>query len=216
MSTFLPRKYDVISQLNHSYAKGPFCVTRLKSFHDKCVTGSIFIQIWGKAFINSKHDFINSLEINFSIPTVPSPSFSYSKSKLSNVYWMICLTWSAFVAFYCYHSWNDSFHFLILKWKLANVYRMSDFIWLNCIPLLPQLIFSFILLFQNENWLNYKCVLNVWLDLTEPHSIVTTADFCFILLFQNENWLICTKCPTWSVWSDLATFHCYHIFTTAE
>ena len=26
---FLPRKYDVISQLRHSYAKGPFCVTRL-------------------------------------------------------------------------------------------------------------------------------------------------------------------------------------------
>ena len=27
---FLPRKYDVISQLRHSYAKGPFCVARLK------------------------------------------------------------------------------------------------------------------------------------------------------------------------------------------
>ena len=26
---FLPWKYDVISQLRHSYAKGPFCVTRL-------------------------------------------------------------------------------------------------------------------------------------------------------------------------------------------
>ena len=29
VSIFLPRKYDVISQLRHSYAKGPFCVTRL-------------------------------------------------------------------------------------------------------------------------------------------------------------------------------------------
>ena len=29
LSTFLPRKYDVISQLRHSYAKGPFCVVRL-------------------------------------------------------------------------------------------------------------------------------------------------------------------------------------------
>ena len=28
--SFLPRKYDVISQLRHSYAKGPLCVTRLK------------------------------------------------------------------------------------------------------------------------------------------------------------------------------------------
>ena len=28
---FLPRKYDAISQLRHSYAKGPFCVTRLMS-----------------------------------------------------------------------------------------------------------------------------------------------------------------------------------------
>ena len=28
-SIFLPRKYDVISQLRHSYAKGPFCVARL-------------------------------------------------------------------------------------------------------------------------------------------------------------------------------------------
>ena len=27
---FLPRKYDVISQLRHSYAKGPFCVARLR------------------------------------------------------------------------------------------------------------------------------------------------------------------------------------------
>ena len=27
---FLPRKYDAISQLRHSYAKGPFCVARLK------------------------------------------------------------------------------------------------------------------------------------------------------------------------------------------
>ena len=26
---FLPRKYDVISQLRHGYAKGPFCVARL-------------------------------------------------------------------------------------------------------------------------------------------------------------------------------------------
>ena len=26
---FLPRKYDVISQLRHSYAKDPFCVPRL-------------------------------------------------------------------------------------------------------------------------------------------------------------------------------------------
>ena len=26
---FLPRKYDVISQSRHSYAKGPFCVARL-------------------------------------------------------------------------------------------------------------------------------------------------------------------------------------------
>ena len=26
---FLPRKYDVISQLRHSYAKGPFCVAQL-------------------------------------------------------------------------------------------------------------------------------------------------------------------------------------------
>ena len=26
---FLPRKYDVISQLRHSYAKDPLCVTRL-------------------------------------------------------------------------------------------------------------------------------------------------------------------------------------------
>ena len=26
---FLPRNYDVISQLRHSYAKGPFCVARL-------------------------------------------------------------------------------------------------------------------------------------------------------------------------------------------
>ena len=30
VSTFLPGKYDVISQLRHSYAKGPFCVARLK------------------------------------------------------------------------------------------------------------------------------------------------------------------------------------------
>ena len=30
LSTFLPRKYDVISQLRHSYAEGPFCVARLK------------------------------------------------------------------------------------------------------------------------------------------------------------------------------------------
>ena len=29
VSIFLPRKYDVISQLRHSYAKGPFCVARL-------------------------------------------------------------------------------------------------------------------------------------------------------------------------------------------
>ena len=29
VSKFLPRKYDVISQLRHSYAKGPFCVARL-------------------------------------------------------------------------------------------------------------------------------------------------------------------------------------------
>ena len=28
---FLPRKYDVISQLRHSYAKDPLCVTRLIS-----------------------------------------------------------------------------------------------------------------------------------------------------------------------------------------
>ena len=28
---FLPRKYDVITQLRHSYAKGPFCVARLNS-----------------------------------------------------------------------------------------------------------------------------------------------------------------------------------------
>ena len=27
---FLPRKYDVISQLHHIYAKDPLCVTRLK------------------------------------------------------------------------------------------------------------------------------------------------------------------------------------------
>ena len=26
---FLPRKYDVISQLRHSYTKGPFCMARL-------------------------------------------------------------------------------------------------------------------------------------------------------------------------------------------
>ena len=26
---FLPQKYDVISQLHHSYAKNPLCVTRL-------------------------------------------------------------------------------------------------------------------------------------------------------------------------------------------
>ena len=26
---FLPRKYDVISQLRHNYAKGPFCMARL-------------------------------------------------------------------------------------------------------------------------------------------------------------------------------------------
>ena len=31
VSTFLTRKYDVISQLRHSYAKDPFCVTRLIS-----------------------------------------------------------------------------------------------------------------------------------------------------------------------------------------
>ena len=30
VSTFLPQKYDVISQLRHSYAKGPFCVAQLK------------------------------------------------------------------------------------------------------------------------------------------------------------------------------------------
>ena len=29
MSAFLLRKYDAISQLHHSYAKGPFCVKRL-------------------------------------------------------------------------------------------------------------------------------------------------------------------------------------------
>ena len=29
VSNFLPRKYDVISQLRHNYAKGPFCVARL-------------------------------------------------------------------------------------------------------------------------------------------------------------------------------------------
>ena len=29
VSIFLPRKYDVISQLRDSYAKGPFCVARL-------------------------------------------------------------------------------------------------------------------------------------------------------------------------------------------
>ena len=29
VSTFLPWKYDVISQLLHSYAKGPFCVAQL-------------------------------------------------------------------------------------------------------------------------------------------------------------------------------------------
>ena len=27
---YLLRKYDVISQLRHSYAKGPYCVMRLK------------------------------------------------------------------------------------------------------------------------------------------------------------------------------------------
>ena len=27
---FLPRKYDVISQLRHNYATDPFCMTRLK------------------------------------------------------------------------------------------------------------------------------------------------------------------------------------------
>ena len=32
VSTFLTRKYDVVSQLHHSYAKGRFCVTRLKCF----------------------------------------------------------------------------------------------------------------------------------------------------------------------------------------
>ena len=30
VSIFLPRKYDVISKLCHSYAKDPFWVTRLK------------------------------------------------------------------------------------------------------------------------------------------------------------------------------------------
>ena len=29
VSIFLPRKYDVISQLRHSYVKDPLCVTRL-------------------------------------------------------------------------------------------------------------------------------------------------------------------------------------------
>ena len=29
VSTFLPRKYDVISQLRYSFAKDPFCVMRL-------------------------------------------------------------------------------------------------------------------------------------------------------------------------------------------
>ena len=29
---FLPWKYDVISQLRHSHAKGPFCLTRLNLF----------------------------------------------------------------------------------------------------------------------------------------------------------------------------------------
>ena len=29
---FYREKYDVISQLRHSYAKGPFCVARLNSF----------------------------------------------------------------------------------------------------------------------------------------------------------------------------------------
>ena len=32
---FLPRKYDVISHLRHSYAKGPFCVARLNYTFDK-------------------------------------------------------------------------------------------------------------------------------------------------------------------------------------
>ena len=36
VSTFLPRKYDVISQLRHSYAKSPFCVARLIYIRYRC------------------------------------------------------------------------------------------------------------------------------------------------------------------------------------
>ena len=32
---FFPQKYDVISQLLHSYAKGPICLMRLKSYSHK-------------------------------------------------------------------------------------------------------------------------------------------------------------------------------------
>ena len=38
---FLPRKYDVISQLRHSYAKDPLCVTRL-NYNDK---------YWGSTYL---------------------------------------------------------------------------------------------------------------------------------------------------------------------
>ena len=32
VSPYLPRTYDVISQLHHNYCKGPFCMARLISF----------------------------------------------------------------------------------------------------------------------------------------------------------------------------------------
>ena len=69
---FLPRKYDFISQLRHSYAKDPLCMTRL-IFTIVCICCKIITD--GKSFIISKVLQFRCHNINVTLCTTPYPDF---------------------------------------------------------------------------------------------------------------------------------------------
>ena len=84
MSTFLLQKYDFISQLHHSYAKGPFCMMHLSHIDHTCQPletqmreiSLIWSLQWGRFCVNTIRDLFSVINNLFTFYSHIYPPYS--------------------------------------------------------------------------------------------------------------------------------------------